>query len=54
MVLDLFSRYVVAWMLARRKSATLAQRLIRTAYVRYDIAPGQLTTHSERGSIQVA
>ena len=53
-VLDLFSRYVVAWMPARRKSATLAQRLIRTAYVRYDIAPGQLTTHSDLGSIQVA
>ncbi len=53
-VLDLFSRYVVAWMLARRESATLAQRLIRTACLRYAIAPGQLTTHSDRGSIQVA
>ena len=53
-VLDLFSRYVVAWLLARRESATLAQWLIRTACRRYDIAPGQLTTHSDRGSIQVA
>ena len=53
-VLDLFSRYVVAWMLARRESATLAQRLIREAADRYHIVPGQLTTHSDRGSIQVA
>ena len=52
--LDLFSRYVVAWMLARRKSATLAQRLFRTDYLRYAIALRQLTTHSDRGSIQVA
>ena len=53
-VLDLFSRYVVAWMLARRESARLAQRLIRTACVREGIVPGQLITHSDRGSIQVA
>ena len=53
-VLDLFSRFVVAWMLARRESATLAQRLIRTACAREGTVPGQLTTHSDRGSIQVA
>ena len=53
-VLDLFSRYVVAWMLAHRESATLAQHLIRTACRRHAIVPGQLTTHSDRGSIQVA
>jgi putative transposase len=53
-VLDLFSRYVVAWMLARRESATLAQRLIRTACERHGIVAGQLTSHSDRGSIQTA
>lgn len=53
-VLDLFSRFVVAWMLARRESATLAQRLLRTACAREGIVPGQLTTHSDRGSIQVS
>lgn len=53
-VLDLFSRFVVAWMLARRESATLAQRLIRTACERQGIVRDQLTTHSDRGSIQVA
>ena len=53
-VLDLFSRFVVAWMLARRESARLAQRLLHTACVREGIVKGQLTTHSDRGSIQVA
>lgn len=53
-VLDLFSRYVVAWMLARRESATLAMRLIRTACQRHGIAKGQVTSHTDRGSIQVA
>lgn len=53
-VLDLCSRYVVAWMLAWQESARLAQRLIRTACAREGIVQGQLTTHSDRGSIQVA
>ena len=53
-VLDLFSRYVVAWMLARRESATLAKKLLRTACLRHGIIADQLTTHSDRGSIQVA
>ena len=53
-VLDLFSRYVVAWMLARRESATLAQHLLRTTCLRHAIVPGQLTTHTDRGSMQVA
>jgi len=44
--------YVVGWMLALRESATLAQRLIRTA--RKGIQRNQLTMHSDRGSIQVA
>jgi putative transposase len=53
-VLDLFSRYVVAWLLAHRESAALAKRLIRAACERHGILPGQLTTHSDRGSIQTA
>lgn len=53
-VLDLFSRYVVAWMLAHRESAALAKRLIRAACERQGILRGQLTTHSDRGAIQTA
>lgn len=53
-VLDLYSRYVVAWMLADRESVRLAQRLITTACRRQGIPKGQLTTHSDRGSVQTA
>lgn len=53
-LLDLFSRYVVSWLLAHRESARLAKRLIASAYRQQGIVPGQLTTHSDRGAIQVA
>jgi putative transposase len=49
-VLDVFSRYVVGWMVAPRESATLAQRLISTSCERQGILPGQLTVHADRGS----
>ena len=53
-VLDLYSRYVVAWMLADRESVHLAQHLIKTACRRPGIQQGQLTAHSDRGSIETA
>ena len=53
-VLDLYSRYVVAWMLATRESVHLAQRLITQACRRQGVPKGQLTAHSDRGSIQTA
>lgn len=53
-VLDLYSRFVVAWMLADRETVQLAQRLITAACRRQRIPKGQLTTHSDRGSIQTA
>jgi putative transposase len=49
-VLDVFSRYVVGWMLAHRESATLAKKLISTTCRRQGIEPGQLTVHADRGS----
>lgn len=48
-VLDLYSRYVVAWLVARRESGDLAERLINDACVQQHIRPGQLTLHSDRG-----
>ena len=48
-VLDVFSRYVVGWMAARRESAALAERLIATSCARQGITPGQLTLHADRG-----
>ena len=49
-ILDVFSRYVVGWMVAHRESAALAERLIGESCVRQDISRGQLTIHADRGS----
>ena len=48
-VLDVFSRFVVGWLLAERESAELARRLLAESAARQDIEPGQLTVHSDRG-----
>ena len=48
-ILDIFSRYVVGWMLARRESEHLAERLIRETVVKEGIVRDQLTIHSDRG-----
>jgi putative transposase len=49
-ILDVFSRYVVGWMIAERESAALAEELIAQTCVRQGIQPGQLTIHADRGS----
>jgi putative transposase len=49
-LLDLFSRFVVGWMLARRESGELARRLIEETCARQGIVPGQLVLHADRGS----
>ncbi len=48
-ILDIFSRYVVGWMLAHRESADLARRLIRETVVKQSVVEDQLTIHSDRG-----
>ncbi len=48
-VLDVFSRYVVGWMLAHRELARLAEKLIAESCERQGVAPGQLTVHADRG-----
>jgi putative transposase len=49
-VLDLFSRYPVAWMVAERENAALAKQLFAEAISRYDIEPGNLIVHQDRGA----
>ena len=49
-ILDVFSRYVVGWMIAERESATLAEELIAETCARQGIQPDQLTIHADRGS----
>ena len=48
-ILDIFSRYVVGWLLAHRESADLARRLIRETVVKQGVVEEQLTIHSDRG-----
>ena len=53
-ILDIFSRYVVGWMVAPRETAGLAQKLIRESCKKQAIDPGQLTIHADRGSPMIA
>lgn len=48
-LLDIFSRYVVGWMVALQEAAHLAEALIAESCQRQAIAPGQLTLHADRG-----
>jgi putative transposase len=49
-ILDIFSRYVVGWMVANRESALLAEKLIQETCLKQGIQPGQLLIHADRGS----
>jgi putative transposase len=49
-ILDVFSRYVVGWMIAERENAELAEQLIAETCAKQGIQPDQLTIHADRGS----
>jgi putative transposase len=49
-ILDIFSRYVVGWMVASRESKVLAERLIAQTLAAQHITADQLTLHADRGS----
>jgi len=49
-IIDIYSRCVVGWMVADRESAVLAERLIETSYKKQGIQRDQLTLHADRGS----
>jgi putative transposase len=49
-ILDIYSRYVVGWMIANQESAALAKELIAETCARQGILPHQLTIHADRGS----
>ena len=48
-IIDIFSRYVVGWMVALREHASLAKQLIAQSCAKHNIEPGQLTIHADRG-----
>src|SRR4051794_6850732 len=49
-ILDVYSRYVVGWMVAHRELADLAERLIAETIAKQAVPAGQLTLHADRGS----
>ena len=53
-ILDVFSRYVVGWMVAQRESAELAMVLVEASCQRQGIPPEQLTLHADRGAPMIA
>ncbi len=48
-ILDIFSRYVVGWLVSDRESASLAQQMIAETARKQGIEPWQLTIHADRG-----
>lgn len=53
-VMDLFSRYIVAWMLSRKENSALASQLMQEAIDRYAIEGNRLTIHQDRGTPMTA
>ena len=49
-VLDIFSRYVIGWLVAERESHELAGRLLTQSMAKQGVTPGTLTVHSDRGA----
>lgn len=49
-VLDIYSRLVVGWLLADRECEDLARRLLLQSYRKQGVQPGQLTVHADRGA----
>jgi putative transposase len=54
LILDLYSRYVIAWMISAKENGALAKHLFRQALTRYDLRAGQLTVHQDRGAPMIA
>ena len=49
-ILDVYSRYAVGWLVAPRESARLAEELIADAINEHRVGHGQLALHADRGS----
>ena len=49
-ILDIYSRYVVGWMVAAREAAALAERLLADTIAKQRVEADQLTVHADRGT----
>lgn len=53
-VMDLYSRYVVAWMISHKENSKLAQQLVQETLTRYGLDEASVTLHQDRGSPMIA
>jgi putative transposase len=53
-IIDIFSRLVVGWMVAHRECKELAAKLIQETCEKQGINPGQLAIHADRGSSMIS
>jgi putative transposase len=53
-VLDIFSRYVVGWLIAEREAGALASELVGQSYQKQAVDPEQLTLHADRGGPMIS
>jgi putative transposase len=49
-ILDIYSRYIVGWIVADRESSELAKKLFEQTCKKQQIKPDQLTVHADRGA----
>ena len=53
-ILDIYSRYVVGWLIAEVEAAELAEQLIAETCAKQDVQREQLTLHADNGSPMIA
>ena len=53
-ILDIFSRYIVGWLIAPQESEALARQLVSESCRKQQIGKEQLTLHADRGSPMIA
>jgi putative transposase len=49
-IIDIYSRYIPGWMLARAERAHLAERLLADTITQQGVSRGELTIHADRGA----
>jgi len=49
-IIDVYSRYIVGWLIAPNESAELAGKLLADTIAKQHVDRGQLTIHADRGS----
>jgi len=54
LVLDLFSRFIIGWLIAEKQSGDYAEQLLAASFQRFQLAPEHLTVHSDNGGPMTA